>query len=167
MKYLELLNEYLNGYNLLENKINKLTSEILIYKPDIKDAWSIKEHIIHIADSEINNFIRWKSILAQPFSKCFVIEESAWTKKLDYEREDLKKYLLIFKLLRELTYEYLKNVDDEEWEKDYFIHEYKNQINKITLKRSMKIYTTHIYDHLKYIDRNINEYKKNVEKFFD
>jgi len=163
MMHMNLLNEYINGYNLINNKIKNISKNLLLFKPDIKNSWSIKEHIIHVVDSEINNFIRWKSILAQPFSTCFVIEEETWTKNLNYEKENLKKYLLIFKLLRELTFEYLKDINEKEWGKNYFIHNFKNKKNKINLKCTIEIYTNHVYDHLKFIDRNINEYNKFIK----
>lgn len=58
MKYQDLLNEYLSGIDLLNVKIQNLTDNDLNYRPERLDAWSIKEHIIHLVDSEVNGFIR-------------------------------------------------------------------------------------------------------------
>jgi len=163
MRYYNLLKDYVECSNVLYDKVINLSNEIILFKPSIEGAWSIKEHIIHIVDSEINNFIRWKSIIAQPGSKCFVIEENEWTKNLKYEQEDIKDYLDVLKLLRKITFNYLLNVDEAEWNKNYFIHEYEGKINKITLEKIIEIYKEHIYWHINYIERNIVLQKEEIK----
>jgi hypothetical protein len=160
MKHDDLLQEYLNGIKLLDNIVSNLSKDQILFIPLFDNAWSIQEHVIHIVESEINNFIRWRSILAQPNSKCFVIEEDNWNKNLNYQQEDICKYLNIFKLLRTLTYDYLKTVEESKWNQNYFIHEYHGDINKITLEQNIEIYAKHVYSHIEYIERNISFLRK-------
>ncbi len=155
MKYDNLLGEFLKGPDLLKDKIKNVSIDLLLFKPLVDNAWTIKEHAIHIVDSEINNFIRWKSILAQPFSKCFVIDEENWTKNLNYEQEDMDRYLDVFTLLRVITYDYLKTIHEDRWNQDYYVHEHDGKTNNITLEKTIEIYTKHLYRHFEYIDRNI------------
>ena len=154
-----LLQEYSEGFNLLSKKIEGLPDKLLLFRPPIVDAWSIKEHVIHIVDCEINNFIRWRSILAQPKSTCFVIEENKWTENLNYQKEDISKYLQVFKILRMITNEYLADIDEKLWSKDYFMHEYQGQMKNVTLKECINIYKNHVPWHIEYIDRNIKLWK--------
>ena len=157
MKYKSLLDEYFEGVCILENKIKDIPEELLLFKPD-EESWSIKDHVLHIVDSEINNFIRWKSILAQPGSKVFVIDEENWTKNLNYKNENLSSYLMIFRLLREITYKYLMHVKDRDWNNNYFIREYNGESSHVTLEKNIEIYKNHISFHIKYIDEIIEKY---------
>jgi hypothetical protein len=156
VNYKKLLDDFQKGPVRLRNKVDHLSEEVLNFRPNA-ESWTIKEHVIHVVDSEINNFIRWKSILAQPGSIGFVIKQDTWTRNLQYYREDMNKYLTVFSLLREISYEYLLGVEDSKWEKDYYIHEWSGEV---TLIRCIQTYSQHVDDHLKYIDRNLGEWEK-------
>jgi hypothetical protein len=156
----QLLEKYCNGVNVLFEKMNEITDDMLIYQPDIEDAWTIKEHIIHLVDSEINGFIRLKSIIAQPNSTCYVMDEDNWTRNIRRKNEDVNKYLSVFKLIREMAFDLLVDEDEKNWNEDYFIRPYRGEIVNVTIEKCLNIYIDHLDFHLKYIDRNISEYKR-------
>ena len=160
MNHKELLDEYLGGSETLLKTIKKAPKKALDYRP-FKDAWTIKEHVIHLVDSEINHFIRWKSIIAQPNSKCYVMDEETWTKNLNPEHEDISLYIEVFRLLRTITYNYLIHVPEKEWHNNYFTREYKFKSENIDLEQSIEMYKNHIPKHIDYSERNIDEWKKN------
>lgn len=160
-KYKKLLHDYYNGVALLETKLLDLSEAQLFYKPS-PDTWNIKEHVIHIVDSEINNFIRWKSIIAQPKSKAYVIDEENWVKNFDCTKEDLTSYLMVFKLLRHITYRYLSTIEEFAWTDGYFIHEYNGKTTPITLEQTIEGYKEHIVFHIDYIDKLITAYENNA-----
>jgi len=155
----QLLNLYLEGIDLLISKIIPLPEKLLKFMPEIEDAWTIKEHVIHITDSEINGFIRCKSIIAQPGSNCFVMNEETWTKNIRRKNEDINKYLSVFRLIRELTYDLLVDEDEANWDRDYYIRNYHNETVNYTIEKCIDMYTNHLYNHIKFIDRNIGLFK--------
>jgi hypothetical protein len=154
----QLLDNYIDGVALLAEKVKGLSDDLLNFRPDIEDAWTIKELVIHIVDSELNGFIRCKSIIAQPFSTCYVMDEELWTKNIRRKNEDVKKYLAVFKLVREMMYDLLIDEDEANWDKDYFIRPYKDETKQITIIKLLELYTNHVVNHIKLIDRNIDAY---------
>jgi hypothetical protein len=160
MKKRELLDRYIQGVGVLSAKMKEVTDDMLVFQPDLEDAWTIKEHIIHLVDSEINGFIRLKSIIAQPGSTCYVMDEDNWTKNIRRKNEDVSKYLSVFKLIREMAFDLLVDEDEKSWDRDYFIRPYKGEIVNVTIEKCLTIYVNHLDFHLKYIDRNIGEYRE-------
>ena len=61
-----LLKKYSSDYSTLKNVIDNLDDQIINYIPDIDGAWSIKEHIGHLIDTEVNGFIRFKKAILNP-----------------------------------------------------------------------------------------------------
>lgn len=138
MKYSKLLEKYISGISILDSAIGTFSEKDFDYRPDREDAWTLKEHIIHLVDSEVNGFIRCKSIIAQPNSECYVMDEELWTKNLAGKNEDVQKYIKLFGLIRNIVYELVK--DEENWSKDYFIRKYKGETNQITLEKCIELY---------------------------
>jgi hypothetical protein len=159
MKYSELLDEYLCGIKVLNEKIKGLSIENLNYRPDRPDAWTIKEHIIHLVDCEVNGFIRCKSIIAQPFTECYVMDEDKWTKNLTRKNEDIQRYIQLFSLIRNIVFDLVKDEPEENWSKDYFTRTYKGETKMITIEDCITIYCKHILFHIEYIDRIKGEIK--------
>jgi hypothetical protein len=154
----QILDNYVSGAALLADKVKDMPDDLLNFRPDIEDAWTIKELVIHIVDSDINGFIRCKSIIAQPFSTCYVMNEELWTKNLRRKNEDIKKYLSVMKMIRELVYDLLIDEDESNWDKDYFLRPYKDETKQITISKLIDMYTNHVGNHIKLIDRNIEAY---------
>jgi hypothetical protein len=150
MKYAALLKDFQDAPHLLEREIVGISDELADYRP-FDDAWTIREHVVHVTDTDINNFIRWKSILAQPRSRAYVIDEESWIKRMKYTNADMVKYLAVLRLLREISYDYLIEVDEKEWNNEYFLH---GESGTVTLERCITIYTKHIPSHIEYVRRN-------------
>lgn len=160
MKYSNLTDKYISGIALLDSAINIFSANDFDYRPDREDAWTLKEHIIHLVDSEVNGFIRCKSIIAQPNTECYVMNEELWTKNLTRKNEDVQKYIKLFGLIRNIVYELVKDEPEENWSKNYFIRRYKDETNQITLEKGIELYCNHLLFHLEYIDRIKKEIKK-------
>jgi hypothetical protein len=153
MKYIKLLEEYLAGAALLEDRLSGFSEADLAYRPARPGAWTIAEHVIHLADSEANALIRCKSIIAQPNAECFVMDEEAWTANLARKKEDVKKYLELFKLVRSIVFDLLKDEPEENWNKNGFSRRYKNETRLITIEKFVELYRNHVAFHLEYIDK--------------
>jgi hypothetical protein len=145
--------------------MDAIDADMLVHRPDMEDAWTIKEHLIHVVDSEINGFLRLKSILAQPNTSCYVMDEETWTKNIRRKNEDVRKYLAVYGLIKDLVYDLLVDEDEANWNKDFFIRNYKGERTEVTLEKGLQIYIEHLQAHLAYMDRNIADYKKRaIEK---
>jgi hypothetical protein len=153
MKYTNLLEEYLAGVAVLEARLAGFNTADLAYRPARPGAWTIGEHVIHLADSEANALVRCKSIIAQPNSECFVMDEEAWTANLARKKEDVKKHLALFKLIRSIVFDLLKDEPEENWNRDGFRRRYKNETKLITLEKFVELYRNHVTFHLEYIDK--------------
>ena len=159
MKYKKMLDEYLAGVDRLNDKLKNVSETMFHFKSKRKDSWTIKEHIIHLVDSETNGFIRCKSIIAQPNSECYVMDEDNWTKNISRKNEDVNKYIQLFGIIRSIVYDLLIDEPEENWNKNYFIRNYKGKREQITIERCVKFYNAHFNFHIDYIDKNIEESK--------
>ncbi|MBN2028901.1 DinB family protein [bacterium] len=157
MKYKKMLDEYIAGVDRLNRKVKNLSDAMMNYQPEWKESWTIKEHIIHLVDSETNGFIRCKSIIAQPNSECYVMDEDNWTKNLSRKNEDVNKYIQLFGIIRNIVYDLLIDEPEENWNKNFFIRDYRGERKNITLKKCIELYNDHLDFHIDYIDRIIEE----------
>jgi hypothetical protein len=151
------LERYRQGPSLLEAKIAGMSREILDYRPDRPDAWAIREHVIHFVDSDVNAFVRLKSIIAQPWTECYVMDEELWTRNLRRKREDPGKYLRLLRALREIMLEFLESEPEENWDRDYFVWNYGGVRTETTIAGFLERYIAHLDFHLKAIDELAGE----------
>jgi len=156
----QLLDEYCRGKDMLAAKIEQIDAGMLEYRPDAADAWTIKEHVIHVVDSEINGFLRLKSIIAQPYTNCYVMDEETWTENLQRKNEDIGKYLSMYTLIKDLIYDLLVDEDEANWHRGFFIRDYKGERSEVTIAKGLQMYVDHLRAHLEYIDRNIAAYNR-------
>jgi hypothetical protein len=153
----ELLSAYAEGYDQLTKKIAGISAEKLSEIPDYEDAWSIREHVIHLVDSETNAFIRLKSIIAQPASECFVTDEELWTKNLRSKKcENIAYYLELFGILRKICLDFISDTDIDTWKDAYFCRTYHGKKSEVTIEQWLKAYTKHVQFHLEFIDKILN-----------
>ena len=67
---------------------------------DSHGCWSIHEHVVHIADSEANSYIRCRRFIAEPGESLAGYDENQWATALDYHKQDTEGALELFRLLR-------------------------------------------------------------------
>lgn len=155
MKTDELLVRYLEGHDLLVNKLAQIPIQAIHFKPS-NDKWSINEIIVHLADCEANGFIRAKKIIAEPGAKSTVCEQQVWADALHYNRMDLNDALELIKLLRKNLHALLTLTDKETWN-NYIINP---EFGKITLQQWISNYVDHVDLHIKQMHRNYLDWKK-------
>ena len=148
-----LLETYKNGVSIINNLIAGIDESLLDKMPEHADDWTIKEHVIHLVDSEINAFIRLKSIIAQPASECYVMNEENWTKNIRRKNEDMNKYLKLFGGIRELAYDFIKEEDERSREENYYIRTINGKPEKVTINKWLQIYNNHLNAHVEYIEK--------------
>lgn len=155
MKTEKLLLKFIEGYDILNNKLIKIPAQAIHFKP-APDKWSINEIIVHLADCEANGFIRAKKIIAESGAKSTVSEHQTWAAVLHYDQMNLKDALEMIKVLRINLHALLKLIDEEIWY-NYIFHP---DFGKITLKDWILHYINHIEIHLQQIQSNYQSWKK-------
>lgn len=152
-----LLEKFSTDYDTLKELLDTLDEKMINYVPDIEGAWSIKEHIAHIIDSEVNGYVRYKKSILSPGAKIDFGQSDVDQSNilLDYAAQDLDDLLAFFRLLRKLTYDHVKHIPEDKFEHYYIEHP---DFGRCSLKFILSIYTEHFDKHLDFIRRNIGLY---------
>ena len=151
----ERIESYSKAYDKLVEAIKEIPREMWHYKP-APNKWSIHEIIIHIADSEANSFCRAKKFIAEPGSTVMAYDQDAWAIKLDYSNQNTEDALELFKLLRRITYNVIKDLPDEIWN-NHIMHP---ENGRMTMDDWLVVYDNHIPIHINQMKRNYAAWQK-------
>jgi len=155
----KILDEYKSGYNDLQNALREYPLEMWDFKP-APDKWCIKEIVVHITDSEINGYTRFRKTIAENGSEITPYDQDAWADKLHYSSRSVDTNMELFRLIRVLNYSLLIGIPSDTWN-NFILHPERG---KVTLKEHLKIYADHVPVHInqmKKVFRAWNE-SKNV-----
>jgi uncharacterized damage-inducible protein DinB len=108
------IESYSKGYEKLVAGLNDMPKEILQFKPS-PEKWSVHEIIIHMADSEVNSYSRARKFIAEPGSTIMAYDQDSLAVKSDYHNQNIDDALELFKWLRKMTYNVIKDLPDETW----------------------------------------------------
>ena len=154
--------EYDTATEEMINFFNGIPKESLFFRPNLEDAWSNQEHIIHFIDCEIAVFVRLKTILADSGITMYENIEDNWTKRIDYHKENVNDYIAVMRVIRKMACHLFMNVIDEQYEGNYVMHV---KYGKIDLPTWVKWYTSyHFRFHKNLIERNLTLWRKNDGK---
>ena len=84
----------------------RLVEALDMYPPEMwqfrlaPDRWTIHEIIVHIADSEVNSYVRCRRFIAEPGGTVLGYDENAWASDLRYHDQSALDALELFKWLR-------------------------------------------------------------------
>ncbi len=126
------------------------------FKPS-PEAWSIREIVIHMPDSEASGFVRCRKIIAQPGVTVDVYDQDAWAGKLNYAQSDMNAALDLFAKMREATTALLDGLDESVWTENYVVHPEDGNVN---LERWLEMYAVHVDKHLEQIERNVKAWEQ-------
>jgi DinB superfamily len=146
-----LIECYGNAYPLLIEALKEFPKEMWQWKP-APEKWSIHEIIVHIADSEVNSYVRCRRFLAEPGSGVYGYDENKWAKNLNYHNQRVEDSLELFKWLRKMTFDLIKTVDEKTWQTATVIH---SDNGEMKLEKWLKIYEEHIPVHIRQMKRNL------------
>lgn len=153
---LALIESYGNAYQLLMNVLSQFPKEMWQWKP-APEKWSVHEVLIHIADSEVNSYVRCRRIIAEPGSGVYGYDESKWAKALNYHNRSIDEALDLFRLLRKMSYDLIKTVDDKVWDTATIEH---SENGRMTFYDWLKTYEEHIPVHIRQMQRNLEAWNK-------
>jgi hypothetical protein len=150
----ELLNKYNNGIMQIVDLIRGLDKKVIDFIP-FDDAWSIREHIVHIADFEIYGFLVYRKAIAEPGSKLTPYDIELWKSYLNYSNQDLHLTLDFIGIIQQLRNNHLNEIKEKEWNNYHIEHP---SLGKVGLNTILSISNQHVEKHLDYMKRNVKLY---------
>jgi DinB superfamily len=147
----QVLGEFGRGPILLSEALRRCPKKMWMYRPK-RDRWSIHEIILHLADSEADNYIRCRQFIAQPGSAVLEYDPSNWAKSLGYFHQSTKDALGLIARLRRMTYHILSFVPESVW--THTVRHPKAGI--LSLDEWVEVQARHIPHHILQIEQNYN-----------
>lgn len=149
------LNQYLQEGAAFDEFLTA-PAALLDFRPG-EDAWTIREHLLHFVDADLNAVVRYRKAVAEPGQPIAYYEEELWTKNLGYATQDLAVSLALLKNLRQLTFDHLKSIADQDWTQFAYLHPANGLVN---LESWLDTYLGHYQFHKRYIERNQKLFKE-------
>ena len=143
----EKIQSYGEASTALSTAVRKYPREMWQFRAS-PDSWTIHEIIIHIADSEVNSYVRCRRLIAEPGSQVLGYDEMRWSLDLHYHRQQPDDALELFRLLRMLSHRLIADLPDEIW--THTIHHSEN--GPMTMDDWLDIYERHVPDHIQQME---------------
>ena len=132
--------------------VKALPAAALDFRPDLHDAWTIREHAIHFLDADTFAHGRLRLAVAEPGAEVYVWNEIAFQARGRYETADALAALETARALRKISAAMARALVDSDWEAFYVRHA---QRGRMTLADVLQLYTDHAQFHLSYLQRNL------------
>lgn len=110
----KLIEIYKTAFTEFETGLENIPQEMWTFKPEPKE-WSVHEIIVHLADSETNSYLRARRLIADPGGLLMAYDQDHWAIALDYHSRDWKLAFETTRLVRESTYELIKDLPENVW----------------------------------------------------
>ncbi len=149
---------YGNAHKELSDVLKQFPQEVWNYKSS-PDRWSIKEILVHLADSEANAFVRCRRLIAEPGKPVTVWDQNVWAKSLNYSNQNPEDALELLKWQRRTTYNILKTLPESTWSNTVTHPEHPHH-GEYTLDKWLDIYSRHVQSHINQMQKNYQEWKK-------
>lgn len=152
----DLLESFRAGPARLRKAAKGLSDELLDFRP-FADAWTIRENIAHLCDSEVYGYARHRKALAEPGARVDVWDEMKWHESLHYEASDAAAGLALFEGLRLATAALVERVAGEDWSGYRIDHPERGLL---TLEQVVRIFSDHVAFHVDLVERNKRLWKE-------
>jgi DinB superfamily len=147
----EILNQYDEEIDNLEIYLSRFSEEVIGFKPNIEDSWSIAEHLRHLLDVELNQFLLVNDIL---------INNVASNVK-DVNIDNLIDFCEGMDIYKKLRSEILQILKDERFKKDKCkIKSSVHGLIEMEFKEGIQALNNHLKVHKDFMKRNVEEYSK-------
>lgn len=137
------IESYGNAHQQLVDALGGFPREMWDFRP-AEDQWTIHEIVVHITDSEANSYVRCRRFLAEPGRDLMAYDEMRWGKELDYQDQNPGDALELFRWLRKMSYDLIKDAPEEVWSREC----YHPEVGQMTMDDWLHTYERHIPDHI-------------------
>ena len=155
-QYIERIRGYLDGKKPIEvlassprqlaRLIQGVTKKKLAKRP-APDKWSVTEILAHLADTELVQGFRLRSILGASGCAIQGFDQDEWARYSDYAKHDPALSIEAYRVTRERTVRLLKSLPRDAWDR-YGMH---SERGKETVTRVTEMMAGHDLNHLKAI----------------
>jgi uncharacterized damage-inducible protein DinB len=152
---LSLIERFGSALAPLVDFVKTLPAGALDYRPELPDAWTIREHAVHVLDADTFAYGRLRLAVTQPGVEVFVWNEEAWQQRAKYQTADALACLATAQALRDVVCAMAKALVDANWEDLYVRHA---QRGRMTLADVLILYINHAQVHLNYFRRNLDAF---------
>jgi len=142
----QAIEKFIAGANIPAKAIAGLSREQLNSFP-IPGTWSIQQIVIHLLDSDLMAAVRMKRAIAEERPRLEVYDETAFSRRLGYDKLSVTAAADLFRVHRLYTAEILKNAPREAFSR-VAMHP---EIGEVTLGQILRIYAYHVDHHLAFI----------------
>ncbi len=162
---MELLSRYSGDYPRLKGILSNLDQAVIDFVPRLDDAWSIREHVAHLADVEVRAFVRYRGSITDNGLELVLGGRDVGRNSgpLRYSSQKVEDSLELIRLLRKVTVEHVSRMSDDEMEGYRIKHPEAGMIN---LKMILSISTQHVGKHIEYLLRNITLFNEETTRVF-
>ena len=130
-------------------RIIKGANPAKLRKRPAPDKWSVAEILAHLADAELVNAWRYRSILGAPGTPIQAYDQEAWAAAGQYSKRDARKSLEQFRVLRESNLALLKSLSPEQ-RKLSGMHAERGEES---IERLTQLIAGHDINHLEQVER--------------
>ena len=152
---IQKIESYGNAYEALVAAVGKFPREMWQFR-DEHGCWSIHEHVVHIADSEANSYIRCRRLIAEPGQSLMAYDENQWASALDYHGQSVEDALDLFKWLRRQNCQLIESLTEAAWSNSG----YHPENGDMTLDDWLDVYERHVPEHLQYMQENYEVWRR-------
>jgi len=142
-----LIHQYRDGYRAVTAALANATDAELDKRP-AGDAWTAREVVHHLADSETTSYVRLRKVLAEPDAMIQGYDEAQFARVLHYDRP-IDPSLQVLRAVRQSTADLLDALEPREWERAG-VH---SDSGAYSVETWLQIYAAHAHDHADQIRR--------------
>lgn len=143
----QLIDRYREGYQQVADALAGITEEQLDAVPK-PGAWSARQIVHHLADSEMTAAIRLRLLLAVDGPRIQGYDQEQFARRLHYDRP-YEPSLVAFKAARECTVPLLERLSPEEWGR----RGTHTEVGPYSVEGWLQIYAEHAHQHADQIRR--------------
>ena len=144
----EHIDQFMNAGQHLRQAVAGLSEKQLDAQP-ISGTWSIREIVVHLADSDAVGIERMKRIIAMERPLMLGYDENAFMRRLFPHEQPVEENVQLFDLNRRLLSITLSKLPEEAFER-WGVH---NERGRVTLTELVADYNRHFEHHLGFIRR--------------
>lgn len=144
----QFLNEIQFLPNALEAAISNL-DEAQLHTPYRDGGWTLHQLVHHVADSNLNAYIRFKLGLTEDNPPVKPFDEALWSELADVKTVPVNIAITLLYALHRRWYEAIKNLTDDDWQKTVYHPVQKKDIRLWTL---LQLYVWHGKHHVAQIN---------------
>lgn len=152
----DLVESYGKAHDKIITCLNSIPREIWDWQPPY-NKWTIHQNIVHLADSEVNSYVRCRRFIAEPGSTVMGYDQERWASLLHYDKQNIEDALELYRLLRKMTYNLIKEMPFEMWE-NTIAH---SENGTMKMWQWLRCYENHT--HILQIQRVFQEWKKYID----